>query len=342
MAMSSSAHPLRVGVLGTGRIGRLHAKLLAHEANGAQLGAVYDTDPASAAAVAQSLGVPAVENLEELVGSDDIDALAICTPTHQHVEHVMAVARAGKAIFCEKPIALDLESLDQALAVVAAAGVPLQVGFNRRFDPGHAAVAAAVARGDVGEPHLARISSRDPEPPPPAYAVNSGGIFLDMTIHDFDMARHVVGSEVSEVLAVGSVRLDPPLMQLGDFDTAVVLLRHTNGCLTSIDNSRRSVYGFDQRVEVFGSLGMASSANQPVHSATIHNATGMHAATLAYSFLERYLSSYLAQWREFVCALSEGRDPAVGPADARAALLIALAAARSQAERRPVSVREVA
>ena len=171
---------------------------------------------------------------------------------------MVEAARAGKAIFCEKPVSLDLAEVDRALAAVQEAGVPFQIGFNRRFDPGHAAVAAAVADGTVGEPQLARISSRDPAPPPTGYIATSGGIFLDMTIHDFDMARFVVGSEVVEVFARGAVRIDQAFADADDVDTAVVTLVHENGCLTTIDNSRQAVYGYDQRVEVFGSAGMAT------------------------------------------------------------------------------------
>ena len=239
-------------------------------------------------------------------------------------------------------MSLELAEVDRALAAVAEAGVPFQVGFNQRFDPGHAAVAAAVRDGRVGEPQIVRITSRDPEPPPLEYARGSGGIFLDMTIHDFDMARYVVGSEVVEVFATGGVLVDPALADIGDLDTVVVTLVHENGCLTTIDGSRRSVYGYDQRVEVFGSSGVASSENQLVHAAVIRDSAGVHGATLTYPFLDRYGASYAAEWAEFVAAVSEGRPPPVGAEDARAPLVIGLAAWRSVRERRPVRVAEFA
>jgi len=251
---------------------------------------------------------------------------------------LVAAAVTGKAIFCEKPLSLDLAELDRALAAVEAAGIPFQTGFNRRFDPAHAAVRDAVASGAVGAPHLVRISSRDPAPPPLAYVKVSGGIFLDMTIHDFDMARFVTGSEVVEVYARGALRSESEFGEAGDFDTALVTLVHADGCLTAIDNSRRAVYGFDQRVEVFGSDGMAASENPPAHTAVVRTAEGSRGAPLPFFFLERYIPSYLREWAAFVDAVRTGAPPPVGAADARAPLVIGLAAWRSLHERRPVAV----
>ena len=189
-----------------------------------------------------------------MFGSDDVDAVAICSSTDTHVPLLMIeAADSGKAIFCEKPISLDLGQVDEALAIVREAGVPIQIGFNRRFDAAHKSVRDAVADGELGDVHLVRITSRDPAPPPIEYVKLSGGIFLDMTIHDFDMARYVTGSEVVEVYAQGAVRVDPAIGEAGDVDTAAVMLRHDDGCITTIDNSRQAVYGYDQRVEAFGS-----------------------------------------------------------------------------------------
>jgi len=329
---------IRVGVLGTGRIGQMHADVLARQVPGARVAAVFDANSRVARDVGDRLGVPAAGSADEVITADSVDAVAICTPTAFHAEQIIAAARAGKAVFCEKPVSLELAEVDRALAAVAEAGVPFQIGFNQRFDPGHAAVAAAVANGDVGKPHLMRISSRDVAPPPLDYARGSGGIFLDMTIHDFDMARFVVRSEVVEVYAAGRVLIDPALEIIGDLDTAVVTLVHENGCLTTIDNSRQAVYGYDQRVEVFGSEGMAVSENQPAHGAFFRDRKGVHGATLPYPFLERYAMSYIAEWLEFVAALSDCRAPSVGLADARPPIVIGLAAWRSIRERRPVRV----
>jgi myo-inositol 2-dehydrogenase/D-chiro-inositol 1-dehydrogenase len=333
---------LRVGVIGVGRIGRMHAQLLAREVPGAAVSAVHDALPAAARDVAEELGVLATADLEELIAADDVDAVAICSSTDTHAELIVAAAAAGKAIFCEKPVSLDLAEVDRALAAVREAGVPFQIGFNRRFDPAHAAVAAAVADGTVGEPQLVRITSRDPAPPPLEYVRKSGGLFLDMTCHDFDMARFVTGSEVVEVFARGAARIDPAVAEAGDIDTAVVTLVHDSGCLTTIDNSRQAVYGYDQRVEVFGSAGMAASENPLAHTALTRTAEGTGAATLPYFFLERYIPSYVRQWEAFVAAVSAGRTPPVTAADARAPLVIGLAAWRSLREGRAVRVEEVA
>jgi myo-inositol 2-dehydrogenase / D-chiro-inositol 1-dehydrogenase len=330
---------LRVGVLGAGRIGSMHAELLAQRVPGATVSGVYDVTSV-ADDVAARLGVARFSGVEEALASSD--AIAICTPTGSHADLIVAAAEAGRAIFCEKPVSLDLAEVDRALAAVEDAGVPFQIGFNRRFDPGHAAVAAAVADGTVGEPQLVRISSRDPAPPPMAYVRGSGGIFLDMTIHDFDMARFVSGSEVVEVFARGAVRIDEGFAAADDVDTAVVTLMHADGCLTTIDNSRQAVYGYDQRVEVFGSAGMAVSENPLSHAAVVRTRDGVRGAALPYFYLERYIPSYLGEWGAFVSALSAGEPPVVGPADARAPLVIGLAAWRSLREGRPVSLAEVA
>jgi myo-inositol 2-dehydrogenase/D-chiro-inositol 1-dehydrogenase len=332
---------LRLGIIGVGRIGRMHADILARQVPGAALTMVQDAHKDSARTVSEALGVPAADDLDELLGTADVDAVAICTSTDTHADLIVAAAEAGKAIFCEKPVSLDLAEMDRALGAVETAGVPFQIGFNRRFDAAHAAVADAVASGRVGEPHLARISSRDPAPPPLSYVKVSGGIFLDMTIHDFDMARFVTGSEVVEVFARGAVRVDPAFAEAGDVDTAVITLVHSNGCLTTIDNSRQAVYGYDQRVEVFGSAGMAASENPLAHTAVVRTRDGTREPLLPYFYLDRYVPSYQAEWKAFVAAVSEGRTPPVTVADARAPLVIGLAAWRSVREGRPVRIEEV-
>jgi myo-inositol 2-dehydrogenase/D-chiro-inositol 1-dehydrogenase len=290
--------------------------------------------------VAAELGVPAAASVDEIMGSD-VDAVAICSSADSHAELMIAAADAGKAVFCEKPVSLALGELDRALERVREAGIPFQIGFNRRFDPAHASVRDAVSNGEVGELHLVRISSRDPSPPPLEYVKTSGGMFLDMTIHDFDMARYLTGSEVVEVFARGTIRVEPSYAEAGDVDTALVTLVHEDGCLTAIDNSRRAAYGYDQRVEVFGSLGMAASENPLAHTGMVLTARGAHRPALPYFFLERYVPSYLREWEAFVTAVKSDVAPPASIEDARAPLVIGLAAWRSLREGRPVATSEV-
>ena len=318
----------------------MHADLLASRVPGAALAAVSDAVAALAEEVGNAHGVPALST-GHLFADPAVDAVAVCSPTGTHVRFIVEAAEAGKAVFCEKPISLELSEVDKALAAVGKAGVPLMVGFNRRFDPSHAAVREAVANGSVGPPHILRITSRDPGPPPLSYSRTSGGIFLDMTIHDFDTARYVVGSEVVEVYSAGAVRIEPGLAEFGDVDTAVVTLRHENGCLTLIDNSRRATYGYDQRVEVLGAKGLAASDNPLANTAIARDASGTHLASLPYFFIERYSVSYIRQWEAFISAVSSGSAPPTSGLDGRAALVLGLAAKRSLEQDRPVRTEEV-
>lgn len=333
--------PISLAILGAGRIGRLHARLITHQIDEIRVAGIYDTAPGLAEKAGGRLGIPAASSLEELVTDPGIDAVAICSSTDSHMEHMTAAAAAGKAVFCEKPLSLNLEEVDRGLAAVEAAGVPLQVGFNRRFDPSHRAVAEAVRNGEVGEVQLVRITSRDPEPPPLPYIEVSGGIFLDMTIHDFDMARFVTGSEVTEVFAKGDVLTDPAIGRAGDLDTAAVMLTHDNGALTMIDNSRRAAYGYDQRVEAFGSAGMAASDNPAVTTSTIRTDRGGRTSVLPYFFEDRYIPSYLAEWRAFAEMMSGGGPSPVTGHDGREPLIMGLAAQRSVREWRPVPTAEI-
>ena len=328
---------VRIGVAGVGRIGRMHAGIIARETAGASLAGVFDVYAAGAAEVAAEFQVPAM-SYEEMLASADVHAIAICSSTDTHVDLIERAAAAGKAIFCEKPVSLDLAEVDRALAAVQASGVPFMVGFNRRFDPSHAAVQQVVAHGEVGEPHLARISSRDPAPPPVEYIKVSGGIFVDMMIHDFDMARFVVGSPVVQVYAIGAVRVDPAIGEAGDLDTAVVTLTHANGVITTIDNSRQAVYGYDQRLEVFGSKGMALSENPNKTTAMVFTADQRHGANLPYFFLDRYMDSYRREWAAFVAYVADGGPSPVSGADGRAPVAIGLAAWESVRTGVPVSV----
>ncbi|HUH07309.1 MAG TPA: inositol 2-dehydrogenase [Egibacteraceae bacterium] len=340
--MTDRSAPLGIALLGAGRIGALHARLIDQRVEGAAVAAVYDPIRSVAEKVADGLGgAPVAATAEQAIDAPGVEAVAICSSAGSHVPLIIASARAGKAIFCEKPLSLDLAEIDRALAAVAEAGVPLQVGFNRRFDPAHRSVREAVLSGAIGTPHLVRITSRDPAPPPLEYLKSSGGIFLDQMIHDFDMARYVVGSEVARVFATGAVRIDPAIGDLGDFDTAGVVLEHADETLTLIDNSRQAVYGYDQRVEVLGSEGVAASDNPLNHTGIVRTADGARAPTLPYFFIERYIPSYIAEWEAFVAAVQAETEPPVTGADGRAPLVIGQAALRSVSEHRPVDIAEI-
>ena len=332
---------LGFAVLGCGRIGRMHAEMLHSRVVGTRVAAVYDVVPAAARSVADATGALVAGSLDEAIGADGVDAVAICTTTDTHVDAMVAAAAAGLAIFCEKPVSLDLADVDRGLAAVDSAGVPLQIGFNRRFDPSHKAVADAVAHGAIGDVHLCNITSRDPGPPPIDYISTSGGIFCDMTIHDFDMARYVTGSEVVEVFAKGAVRVDPAIGEAGDLDTAVVVMTHENGALTTIDNSRKATYGYDQRVEAFGSGGKAASDNFHEFNSFVTTDDGFRRPPLEHFFLERYARSYLDQWAAFVEMVKSGGPSPVGGADGRAPLVMGLAAWASVREGRPVRIEEI-
>lgn len=333
---------IRVGIIGAGRIGQVHAENLAYRIPEAEIAAIADINQAAAAACAARFRIPAVaDNPQAVIDNPDVDAVLICSPTDTHAPLIERAAAAGKYIFCEKPIALDLAAIDRALLAVEEAGVKLQVGFNRRFDPNFRHVRERVAAGDIGEPHVLRITSRDPEPPPIEYVKVSGGLFLDMTIHDFDMARYLVGDEVTEVYAAGAVRVDPRIGAAGDIDTAAVTLRFAGGALGVIDNSRRAVYGYDQRVEVFGSGGAIAVSNNTPHNAVTSDAEGVHAAKPLYFFMQRYTESFVEEMRAFIAAVQYDLPTPVTGMDGRTAVAIGLAAWQSHRENRPVKLSEI-
>ena len=250
-------------------------------------------------------------------------------------------AEAGKHIFCEKPIAFDLAQIDETLAIVKKTGVKFQVGFNRRFDASFRRIREAVAAGEIGEPHILRITSRDPGPPPIEYVKVSGGIFLDMTIHDFDMARYLIGDEVTEVYATGGVRVEPSIGEAGDIDTAVITLKFRNGVIGTIDNSREAVYGYDQRVEVFGSKGMVTAANPLTDTVTFSDSAGTRAAAPPYFFIERYKPAFLAELQAFLTCIREDTAPLVTGEDGRVPVVMGFAAMQSLRENRPVRLDEI-
>ncbi len=332
---------INVGVIGAGRIGRVHAENLAYRIPEANLIAISDVFVAAAEKLAAELGVVAYQDHRRLLDDPAIDAVLVCSSTDTHARFMEEAAQAGKQIFCEKPIALDLAAIDHALEVVEQAGVKLQIGFNRRFDPNFRRVHEVVAEGQIGKPQVLRITSRDPAPPPIDYVRVSGGIFLDMTIHDFDMARFLMGQEVETVYAAAGVMVDPRIGEAGDVDTAVVTLHFANGSLGVIDNSRQAVYGYDQRVEVFGSAGAVSADNNYPNTALISDAQRVHRDLPLNFFMERYVESYVNEMRAFVdCVVNDSPPPVTGR-DGRIPVVMGYAAKKSAAEGRPVSLAEV-
>ena len=334
---------VRIGVLGCGRIGAMHAANIAAHPK-AMLAGVFDIHAPAATAVAGKTGARVFASAEALIRDDGVDAVLIATATDTHADLLELAVAAGKPVLCEKPIDLSLERVNRCAAAIAGTQVPIQLGFVRRFDPGHAAVRRAIAAGDIGDLHQVVITSRDPGLAPEAYLKVSGGILRDMTIHDFDMARFILGEEVTEVFATGSRLVAPALMErLGDHDTVTVVLRTASGRQAVISNSRQSVYGYDQRVEALGTKGMAISENRRPHGMTLHTASFTdRAEPLLNFFIERYREAFDAEISAFVEAVEDGTAPVVGFEDGRMALVLAEAALKSIGEGRTVKVGEIA
>lgn len=327
---------IRFGLLGAGRIGKVHAKAVSSNAR-AELVAVADAMPEAASALAGQYGAQ-VRTIEAIETASDIDAVIICTPTDTHADLIERFSRAGKAIFCEKPVDLDVERVKACLRVVDETGATLMVGFNRRFDPHFQAVKQAIADGQIGDVEMVTIISRDPGAPPADYVKRSGGIFRDMTIHDFDMARFLLGEEPVEVHAVGSVLVDPAIGAAGDVDTAMVMLRTASGKLCQISCSRRATYGYDQRIEVHGSGGMIRAGN--LHETTVELATGggFTADPVMNFFLERYGAAYRLELAAFIDAVENGTPTSPSGHDGLMAQRLADAATKARETGQPVKV----
>lgn len=332
---------VRFGVIGAGRIGKIHAGNIATRIPGAELVAIADTNLNFAKELGEKLSVKKVFNdYQQILKDKEIDAVAICSSTDTHAMILIEAAINHKHIFCEKPIDHDLIKIDAALQAVAGSGVKCQIGFNRRFDPNFRKVREMVKDGKIGELHILRITSRDPAPPPAEYVKVSGGMFLDMTIHDFDMARYLSGSEVKEVFAAGAVLVDPAIGKAGDIDTAIITLKFENGAIGTIDNSRKAIYGYDQRVEVFGSGGMVAVTNNFPDSHVYSNGDGVTSSKPLYFFLERYAESFSEELRQFTEAVLNDRDTPVTALDGRKPIIIAMAAKKSLIENRPILLKE--
>lgn len=333
---------LQVALIGAGRIGKIHASTLATRIPEANLVVVADTNIEAARALAGRYAIPRVAaGAEEIFRDAGIDAVVICSSTDTHADLVIEAARAGKHIFCEKPIDLTLEKTDRALAAAQEAGVKLQVGYNRRFDANFARVRKAIVSGEIGTPHLLHIISRDPGPPPISYVKQSGGMFLDMTSHDFDMARFLTGDEVTEVYAAAGVRIDPEIGKAGDVDTAVIVLHFASGVIGTIDNCRKAPYGYDQRVEVLGSAGAIATENCFPNYAVVSTAESVRRDLPLNFFIDRYVESFASELQSFVEAVVKDKPTPVSGVDGRATVLLALAARKSYQERRPVRLEEI-
>ena len=331
---------MKFAVAGLGRIGKIHLENLLQIPS---IDVVAVMDPMEASrAYAQEKKIPFITaTYKELLASTDFDAIVICSPTDTHADYVELAAKAGKHIFCEKPLDLNLNRIIEVLNVVKDTNIKLMLGFNRRFDKEFKKVQTLVAAGAVGDPHVVKITSRDPGAPPVSYIEKSGGLFLDMTIHDFDMARFVVGKEVEEVYAKGTVLIDPAIGEAGDIDTAVITLTYTDGTMAIIDNSREASYGYDQRIEVFGSKGMVQSNNNFSDSHTLYNANGVHGALPLHFFLERYEDAYKTEITDFIKNLENNTAMSVNGNDGLQSLKIGLAAKKSLKENRPVKIKDI-
>jgi myo-inositol 2-dehydrogenase/D-chiro-inositol 1-dehydrogenase len=326
-------------LFGTGRIGAMHAANIAAHPR-ARLAVVFDVNRKAAEAVASRHGAKLADGVEAALADAAVDAVMIASSTDTHVDLIVGAAKAGKAILCEKPIHLDIARVEECRKAIAGTGVPIQIGFNRRYDASHKAVAKAVRAGDIGALELLVITSRDPGLAPMEYMRVSGGIFRDMMIHDFDLARFILGEDPVAVHAAGSVMVEPQLKALGDVDTAMVTMQAPSGALVHINNSRRAVYGYDQRVEAFGSKGMVQSDNLRPSTLTRYNATTTDAKEpLLNFFIERYAQAYLDEIEDFVTLVETGGKPSVGFEDGRKALILADAAFESLKTGRQVTVR---
>jgi len=333
---------LRVGIIGAGRIGKVHAETIAFRLPESVPAAITDVNRAAAEAVATRCGISKIAaTAQELFSDPQIDAVLICSSTDTHADLVVEAAQAGKHIFCEKPIDHTLAKIDRALAAVERAGVKFQVGFNRRFDSNFARVRQAIVSGEIGKPHLMHIISRDPGPPPISYIKVSGGIFLDMTIHDFDMARFLIGDEVEEIYTAGGVMVDPEIGKAGDLDTALIVLKFRNGVIGTIDNSRKAVYGYDQRVEVLGSDGAIATENRYPNQAVISTASAIRQDLPLNFFMDRYTESFENELRAFADAVLNDKPTPVTGMDGRIPVMMGLGARKSYDERRPVRLDEI-
>lgn len=334
---------LKIGIIGAGRIGKVHGESISRYIKDATIKAIADPfmDEATKA-WASSIGVDEVyTDYKKILADKEIDAVLICSSTDTHSTISLEAIKAGKHIFCEKPVDHNVQRIKEVMEALSKTKLKYQVGFNRRFDHNFAAVKKAVAEGRIGELNVLKITSRDPGAPPIAYIKVSGGIFLDMTIHDFDMVRFISAAEVEEVFAYGDALVDKEIAKAGDIDTAIISMKLSSGALAVIDNCRRASYGYDQRLEAFGSLGQAAIANDTASTTVISGEGGVIAEKPLHFFLERYMQAYVSEVADFISAIKNDTDVPVNVNDGLQPVLIGLAAKRSIAEKRPVAIKEL-
>lgn len=334
---------IKIGIIGAGRIGKVHLQSISYQVKNAVVKAVADpfmNDETKE--FIKSFGVTEIyDDYKKILADPEIDAVLVCSSTDTHSSISVEAIEAGKHVFCEKPVDHSIEKINAVKKALEGKNLKFQVGFNRRFDHNFAAIRAAVDAGKIGDPHIVKITSRDPEPPNPAYIKVSGGIFLDMTIHDFDMACFLVNSNVEEIYVNSAVLVDPAIGEQGDVDTAIITMKMENGALAVIDNSRRAAYGYDQRAEVFGSKGMVKTSNDTLSSAVIADENGVTGEKPLYFFLERYMQSFATEMNQFVDSIINDTETPVGIEAGLQSVLIGLAAKKSVEEHRPVKLSEL-
>ena len=335
---------LKIGIIGAGRIGKVHLESISYHVKNATVTAMADPFMSEETEkLIRSYGVSKVtKDYKDILNDKDIDAVLVCSSTDTHAAISIEAINAGKHVFCEKPVDHSIEKIQAvADALKEHPDIKFQVGFNRRFDHNFAAIRKAYDDGKIGEAHILKITSRDPEPPNPAYIKVSGGIFLDMTIHDFDMACFLTDSDVEELYVNSAVLVDPAIGEQGDVDTAIITMKMANGALAVIDNSRKAAYGYDQRAELFGSKGMVATSNDTVSSAVISNADGVTGEKPLFFFLERYMGSFSEEMRQFTEAIINDTEVPVGIHAGLQSVKIGLAARKSVEEHRPVKISEI-
>ncbi len=331
---------MKIGVAGVGRIGKIHLENILQHFQNIEISLVADpSDEAEKYVLDKNLNFS--NDFHDIINNPEIDAVIICSPTDTHSKFVEQAAQSGKHIFCEKPLDLSLKIVVKTLDIVKKSGVKLMLGFNRRFDPNFLKIKSMVDSGKIGDSQILKITSRDPGPPPISYIKASGGLFMDMAIHDFDMARYITGKEVVEVYSKGAVLIDKAIGDAGDIDTALTTLIFADGTIANIDNSRKAVYGYDQRIEVFGSKGMVKADNNFPDNHQYFSADGIHGSLPLNFFLERYTTSYLNEMSAFFSSIQIGDNLPITGKDGLEAMKIALAAQKSVRENRPVALKEI-